>query len=455
MQKAPQLLVEFKVATPDECYHINWGSLMVTLSFSKAIVDALEQELIRAHAWNNLRLYKLAQGLLWINQGKPWKVIAELLGVSVKTVGNWLKRFLVHGLSGLRGQPYRGRGRPAKLTREQKRQVRAWVEAGPEANGFDCGVWNAALVAELIWRRFGVRYNPRYLSSLLKRLGLSYQKARFISDRSDEATYERARRQWRDETWPRLVQQAQATGAVILFGDEVSFALWGSLSYTWAVRGQQPLVKTRGRRQGLKLFGAISFFDGAFEHREALAYTLTPKALKQLKTDGVPAEILAQLSPLKGLCYPTQERFDQAVAEALGAACRARYQHRLQAAAAGTGRFNGAGYVAFLNQLLARFAAPIILIEDGAPYHRSQEVKQFKADHAQRLTIEPLPAFSPDYNPIEKLWRNTKKDATHLKYFNTFDQLRASVLNVFRKYLDDATHIIRVMKKLRTEAGIA
>ena len=65
-------------------------------------------------------------------------------------------------------------------------------EAGPEANGFDCGVWNTALVAELIWRRFGVRYHPCYLSGLLKKLGLSYQKARFISDGSDEETYEQA-----------------------------------------------------------------------------------------------------------------------------------------------------------------------------------------------------------------------------------------------------------------------
>lgn len=428
---------------------------MVTLSFSKAIMGELRQELRRAQALNNLRLYQRVQGLLWIAQGKSWSVIAALLGISVKTVGHWLNRFLVQGLSWLRSQHYRGRGRKAKLTGEQKRQVRAWVEAGPQANGFDGGVWNTALIAELIWRRFGVRYNPRYLSSVLKKLGLSYQKARFISDHSDEEAYERARRQWQEETWPRLVQQAKATGAVILFGDEVSFALWGSLSYTWAVRGQQPLVKTRGRRQGLKMFGAISFFDGAFEYREALAYTLTPKALKQLKAEGVPVAIIAQLAPLKGLRYPTQERFHHAVDAVLGTAGRLRYQGQLQAAAEGTGRFNSAGYVDFLKQLLARFDAPIILIEDGAPYHRSREVKQFKAAHAQRLTIESLPTFSPDYNPIEKLWRNTKKDATHLKYFNTFDELRASVLRTFRKYLDDATHVIRVMKKLRTEAGIA
>lgn len=428
---------------------------MVTLSYSKAIVEELEKDLVRAHELNNLRLYKLVQGLLWIHQGTSWKVIGELLGVSAKTVGNWLKRFMVQGLGWLRGQHYRGRGRKSKLRPEQKRQVREWVEKGPQANGFNCGVWNTAMVAELIWWRFGVRYNPRYLSTLLKKLGLSYQKARFISDRSDEQEYERARQEWVEQTWPKLLEQAKATGAVILFADEVSFAMWGSLSRTWAVRGQQPLVKTRGIRKGLKMFGAISFFDGAFEYREALAYTLTAKALKQLKADGVPAEIVAQLAPLKGLRYPTQERFHHAVDERLGADCRARYERPLQEVAEGSGRFNSASYVEFLKQLLAQFDTPIILIEDGAPYHRSQEVKQFKADHAQRLTIEPLPAFSPDYNPIEKLWRNTKKDATHLKYFKTFDELRASVLTVFRKYLDDATHVIRVMKKLRTVAGIA
>ncbi len=428
---------------------------MVSLCYSKAIVKELEAELIRAQQLNNLRLYRVVRGLLWIDEGKSWSEIGQLLGVSVKTVENWLKCLLVQGLDWLRGQRYQGRGRKSKLTPEQKQQVREWVEKGPEANGFSCGVWNTAVIAELIWRRLGVRYNPRYLSTLLNKLGLSYQKARFISDRRDEQEYERARRQWVEQTWPRLVQQAKSTGAVILFTDEVSFAMWGSLSRTWAVRGQQPLVKTRGIRKGLKMFGAISFFDGAFEYCEALTYALTAKALKQLKADGVPAEVVARLTSLKGLSYPTQQRFHQALDEVLGAECRTRYQHRLQEAAEGSGRFNSASYVQFLKQLLARFDTPIILVEDSAPYHRSGEATQFKAENAKRLTIEPLPTFSPDYNPIEKLWRNAKKEGTHLKYFKTFEELRASVLRVFRDYLDDATKVIRVMKKLRTSAGVA
>ena len=108
-----------------------------------------------------------------------------------------------------------------------------------------------------------------------------------------------------------------------------------------------------------------------------------------------------------------------------------------------------------MRQLLERITVPIILIEDGASYHRSQAVTQFRQTHAQRLTVHRLPAFSPDFNPIEKLWKNTKKNATHLKYFKAFDELRASVLKTFHKYLEDTMQVICVMKKLRTQAGLA
>jgi hypothetical protein len=44
---------------------------------------------------NNLRLYKIVQGLLWIGEGKSLEKVARLLRVDVKTVWNWLKRLMV------------------------------------------------------------------------------------------------------------------------------------------------------------------------------------------------------------------------------------------------------------------------------------------------------------------------------------------------------------------------
>ena len=55
---------------------------------------------------------------------------------------------------------------------------------------------------------------------------------------------------------------------MILFGDEVSFAQWGSLFRTWAPRGKQPKVPTCGKRKGMKVFGVIEVEHGDFLYME-------------------------------------------------------------------------------------------------------------------------------------------------------------------------------------------
>ena len=104
--------------------------------------------------------------------------------------------------------------------------------------------------------------------------------------------------------------------------------------------------------------------------------------------------------------------------------------------------------------MITETSSKVILVEDGAPYHGSQVVKDFVKDNSEKLYIERLPSFSPDFNPIEKLWKNTKRDATHCKYFETFEKLRESVITAFEDYLHDASKIICVMAKLRKDAGI-
>jgi hypothetical protein len=55
----------------------------------------------------------------------------------------------------------------------------------------------------------------------------------------------------------------------------------------------------------------------------------------------------------------------------------------------------------------------------------------------------------------KKLWKNTKKEATHCRYFSTFEDLRSAVLSAFEKYLGDASKVVCVMKKLRRQARFA
>ena len=91
------------------------------------------------------------------------------------------------------------------------------------------------------------------------------------------------------------------------------------------------------------------------------------------------------------------------------------------------GRLNSESYQAFLQMIMAHTTEHLFLIHDGARYHTSASTQAFLAAHSTRITAEPLPSYSPDYNPIEYLWKKTKKRATHNQYFKEFAVLTASV----------------------------
>ena len=91
------------------------------------------------------------------------------------------------------------------------------------------------------------------------------------------------------------------------------------------------------------------------------------------------------------------------------------------------GRFNSESYQGFLQMLMEQTTQPLFLIHDGARYHTSAATQAFLATHRDRITVEPLPSYSPDDNPIEYLWKKTKKRATHNQYFKEFAALTVSV----------------------------
>ena len=91
------------------------------------------------------------------------------------------------------------------------------------------------------------------------------------------------------------------------------------------------------------------------------------------------------------------------------------------------GRCNSESSQAFWQTVMAQTTAHLFLIPDGARYHTSQATQQFFAAHADRLTVHPLPSYSPDDNPIAYLWKKAKQRATHNKYCKEFVELTVSV----------------------------
>jgi len=355
----------------------------IRLSLRKGEWEALLKRLQQAYARGELRLIKRIHALLYIIEGKSVSEVADILKLSLQTIYNYISAFVLERLDSLvyHSPP----GRPRKLTKTQRRVLAKLIERGPEQAGYDCGCWDTVLIQDLIYTRFGVEYNPHYVAELLKNMGFSYQKGRFVSDHLDNVA--EAQQVWLTQTWPEIVKLAKQKGALILFGDEASFAQWGSLSYTWARKGHQPTVKTSGQRKGYKIFGLIDYLSGAFFYKGHI------------------------------------------------------------------GKFNAESYQAFLTEVLTQTKQHLILIQDGARYHTSKAMVDFFAQHAERLTVYQLPAYSPEFNPIEYLWRNIKKQATHLRYFPTFAELTHKVDQKLRYFANTPKRILNLMGKYCRSLG--
>jgi transposase len=118
------------------------------------------------------------------------------------------------------------------------------------------------------------------------------------------------------------------------------------------------------------------------------------------------------------------------------------------------GRFNSESYQAFLEMIMAQTTAPLFLIHDGAKYHTSQATKQFLDAHRARITVEPLPSYSPDYNPIEYLWKKTKQRATHNQYFKEFAALTMSIDKALAFFATHADEVLRLFGRYCEESGL-
>ena len=340
------------------------------LTISTPLCKEMEFTLKAAQRRGDIRLVKRLLAIFALRDSNSPETVADLLKVSVVTVLDWAKNFLCYNLKGL--QQKKSPGRPAKLTKSQKRKLADLVEAGPTACGFSAACWRSPMIQHLIHEEFGVFYSVHYLCQLLKSLGFSYQKAKFVADHLDE----RNRQLWQQKTLAQAMSLAKQQNAYLLFGDEASFPQWGTLSYTWSRRAHQPEVKTSGKRKSYKVFGLIDYFTGKF--------------------------------------------FSQAT----------------------QGRLTSLTYEAFLTQVLTQSERRIVLIQDGARYHTSKAMKEFFAKHADRLTVFQLPSYSPDLNPIEKLWKKIKEQETHLHYFPTFESLIEKVEQALVKFANAPKEIL-------------
>jgi transposase len=144
----------------------------------------------------------------------PRERAAQLAGMTGQTLGDWVHRYNEEGLAGLVDR--RRSGRPCGLDEGRQAALKALILKGPKLERDGCVAWRVRDLCRLVERRFGVVYSENGMLSLIKRLDLSWQKARPIHPEADlraQARFKRAAPA--DPGDCRRPPRGQAGGAVV------------------------------------------------------------------------------------------------------------------------------------------------------------------------------------------------------------------------------------------------
>lgn len=142
-----------------------------------------------------------------LRQGMQQAEVARHVGVHRQSVGRWAKQLEQGGLRALKRA---GRaGRKARLGPEDLRRIERGLKRGPEALGYESGLWTSARVAHLIEKECGVSYHAGHAWRILRQLGWSCQRptGRALERDEDKIQW------WKQKRWPELKKRPKTRAA--------------------------------------------------------------------------------------------------------------------------------------------------------------------------------------------------------------------------------------------------
>ena len=166
--------------------------------------------------------------------------------------------------------------------------------------------------------------------------------------------------------------QAAVGDIVLLFGDESEALTHPYLAHVWAKKGADLRVPAPGQAAKIAMIGA---FDWARR------------------------ELIVQTSPRK----------------------------------------RSADFIAFLEELDRRYGPkpgrttkPVRLVLDNGPIHTSKATRDALAARVSWLSVEWLPKYAPELNPIERVWRDLKRHHLAHKTFTGREDLTDAIHEAVR-----------------------
>ena len=97
-----------------------------------------------------------------------------------------------------------------------------------------------------------------------------------------------------------------------------------------------------------------------------------------------------------------------------------------------TEKYNAVTFRAFLMSI-SPVSGKIHMVLDNAKYHHANQLKDFPESNPH-IILEFLPPYSPELNPIERVWKLIKSKGTHNRYFPSVGELIWAVTEQFDVY---------------------
>jgi transposase len=99
--------------------------------------------------------------------------------------------------------------------------------------------------------------------------------------------------------------------------------------------------------------------------------------------------------------------------------------------------FNASSFQEFLEGLLRRkkHGRKMVVVLDNARWHHARLVRPWLRKHRHAIRLEFLPPYSPDLNPIERVWKLVRRLSTHNRYFKSLEELIVVIRKQFKRWL--------------------
>jgi transposase len=95
-------------------------------------------------------------------------------------------------------------------------------------------------------------------------------------------------------------------------------------------------------------------------------------------------------------------------------------------------------------QASRRAGRRVVMIIDNAKYHHAILHSQWRHEQQPDFTLAYLPPYSPDLNPIERVWKLTRRLCLHNRYFATLAEVVTAVEGTFANWTQPNTTLKRL-----------